>query len=58
MIPKSGNRLSGKIMLKQKTKAKSRFDFESFRLSFMTSDCSPGCAAGPAASDTRGRHGA
>jgi len=58
MIPKSGNQFSDKIMRKQKAKAKSRLDFESFRLSFVTAHCPPECAARPAASGPRVRHGA
>jgi hypothetical protein len=33
MIPKSGNRFSEKIMLKQQAKAKSRINLKSFRFS-------------------------
>jgi hypothetical protein len=55
MIPKSANRFSDKIMLKQEAKAKSRFDFASFRFSFMTAHCSAESAARPAASDPRVR---
>jgi hypothetical protein len=58
MIPKSGNQFSDKIMGKQKAKAKSRLDFEWFRLSFVTAHCSPECTARPAASGPRVRHGA
>jgi len=54
----AGEARSDKVMLKQKAKAKSRFDFESFRFSFMTAHCSPECAVCPAASDPRVRHGA
>jgi len=45
-------------MLKQKAKAKSRFDFGSFRFGLMTAHCSPECTVCPAASDPRVRHGA
>jgi hypothetical protein len=55
MIPKSGNWFSDKIMLKQEAKAKLRFDFASFRFSFMTAHCSAECTACPAASDPRVR---
>jgi hypothetical protein len=58
MIPKSGYQFSDKIMLKQKAKAKSRFDFGSFRFGLMTAHCSPECTVCPAASDPRVRHGA
>jgi hypothetical protein len=51
MIPKSGNRFSDKIMLKQKAKAKSRFDLASFRFSFMAAHCRAEYAAYQAATD-------
>jgi hypothetical protein len=44
MIPKSGYRFSEKIMLKQQTKAKSRFNLISFRFSAAPNDASR-CAA-------------
>jgi len=55
MIPKSGNRFSGKIMLKQKAKAKPASDLESFRFSCMIADCEAECAAYCTAADRRVR---
>jgi hypothetical protein len=55
MIPESGNWFSDKIMLKQKAKAKSRFDLASFRFSFMMAQWGAECAAYPAAADRRVR---
>jgi hypothetical protein len=55
MIPKSGNRFSDKIMLKQKAKAKSRFAFASFRFSFMMAHRRAEYAGRRAAADRRVR---
>jgi hypothetical protein len=55
MIPKSGNRFSDKIMLKQKAKAKRRFNLKSFRFSVMVAHCGAECAAYQAAADRRVR---
>jgi hypothetical protein len=52
MIPKSGNRFSDKIMLKQKAKAKSRFDIKSFRFGVMSWQ-RPQCLAGRLTADPR-----
>jgi hypothetical protein len=55
MIPKSGNRFSDKIMLKQKAKAKPGFDLESFRFSAMLAHCAAEGAACWTAADRRVR---
>jgi len=57
MIPKSGNRLSDKNMLKQKVKATSPFNLESFRF-VMMAHCGAESGAHRAAADRRVRYGA
>jgi len=57
MIPKSGNRFSGKNMLKQKVKATSPFNLESFRF-VMMAHCGADSGAHRAAADRRVRYGA
>ena len=51
----AGEARSDKIMFKQKAKAKSKFDFDSVRFSFMVSPCGAECAPYLAAADRRVR---
>jgi hypothetical protein len=55
LIALAGEGRSRKIMLKQKAKAKSEFDLESFRFSVMLAHCRAVCTAYLAAADRRVR---